>query len=1056
MKNTEVESINARKDEIARLKKELEQKNRELEIEAALERVRARTMAMQKSSELAEAAQLLYQQFHLLGINTFTCAYMFIEEENNIQRGWAVAADGKLMPDFFVFPLKGDTVLDARFESWKNKQPLHEAEIHGEANKLHHEFIVSIQPPEFADLIVNLLPDQVFFYNANFTYGYLFIVNTVPFNIQEKEIAIRFAKVFEQTYTRFLDLKKAEAQAREAQIEAALERVRSKTIAMHNSTDVGDTVVTMFAELVKLGIQSNRCGIVIFNESTVSEIWTAKSTSGDNNSLVIGYLDTTIHPLLNNVRLAWGKKDSFFSFKMEGEYLQEYYQTINNYREYPTTFNLNSLPEQETLSDFFFPEGAIFAFTNEPLKTKDTIIFKRFAGVFGQTYRRYLDLKKAEKQAREAYIETSLERVRSRTMGMQKSSELQEVINRIFVEMTGLGVQMDSSYIITHLDEDINKGFYAWVSINEQSYASSLHQAYLDHPVVHRFYKAWNEKEPHFAAIYSKAEKNRYFRYQFKYSPQLSQIPEQRKKVILDGNGWSLSWAILKNAAIIIQRYHNQPFTEDEINIQKRFAKVFEQTYTRFLDLQKAEEQARDALKQASLDRVRGEIASMRNSEDLSRITPVIWRELKALEVPFFRCGVFIFDESVEKVGVYLSTPEGMAIAALNLSFDANELTKNTVEHWRKKRIFRTHWNREDFVNWTRSMMKLGQVGSAESYQGAADAPESLNLHFVPFRQGMLYVGDGNPLTNDKIDLVKTLAEAFSIAYARYEDFKHLEEAKNKIEITLTELKAAQSQLVQAEKMASLGELTAGIAHEIQNPLNFVNNFSEVSNELMDEMKEELATGNWQSATEIADDIKQNLEKINHHGKRAESIVKGMLLHSRSNSGQKELTDINALCDEYLRLSYHGFRAKDKSFNADFKLEADETLPKIEVVPQDIGRVFLNLINNAFYAAPLPPEVGFKDPNCEHKPLVIVKTSYLPPSGGMRGACLVSVSDNGPGIPSSIKDKIFQPFFTTKPTGQGTGLGLSLSYDIVKAHGGELKVESKEGEGTTFIVSLYI
>jgi signal transduction histidine kinase len=253
--------------------------------------------------------------------------------------------------------------------------------------------------------------------------------------------------------------------------------------------------------------------------------------------------------------------------------------------------------------------------------------------------------------------------------------------------------------------------------------------------------------------------------------------------------------------------------------------------------------------------------------------------------------------------------------------------------------------------------------------------------------------------------------------------------------------------------MASLGELTAGIAHEIQNPLNFVNNFSEVSKELIAEMNEELAIGteaSVQLAKEIAGDIEQNLEKINHHGKRADAIVKGMLQHSRTSSGVKEPTDINALADEYLRLSYHGLRAKDKSFNADFKLEADENLPKINVIPQDIGRVLLNLINNAFYVVNEKVKKNIDG----YKPEVIVKTSLIPPSGG--GGASISVSDNGPGIPPHIVDKIFQPFFTTKPTGSGTGLGLSLSYDIVKAHGGEISVESNEGEGSEFIIQMPI
>ena len=271
-----------------------------------------------------------------------------------------------------------------------------------------------------------------------------------------------------------------------------------------------------------------------------------------------------------------------------------------------------------------------------------------------------------------------------------------------------------------------------------------------------------------------------------------------------------------------------------------------------------------------------------------------------------------------------------------------------------------------------------------------------------------------------------------------------LEKQKERIQDTLTELKSTQSQLIQSEKMASLGELTAGIAHEIQNPLNFVNNFSEVNEELLAEMKEELDKGNIEDAKSIANDAIDNQQKINHHGKRADAIVKGMLQHSRSSSGKKEPNDINALCDEYLRLAYHGLRAKDKSFNATMKTDFDETIGKINIIPQDIGRVVLNLITNAFYAVndrKKLEQTGFE-------PTVTVGTKKV----GEK--VLISVKDNGSGIPKKVLAKIFQPFFTTKPTGQGTGLGLSLSYDIVKLHGGELSVKSKVGEGTTFTIAL--
>jgi signal transduction histidine kinase len=248
--------------------------------------------------------------------------------------------------------------------------------------------------------------------------------------------------------------------------------------------------------------------------------------------------------------------------------------------------------------------------------------------------------------------------------------------------------------------------------------------------------------------------------------------------------------------------------------------------------------------------------------------------------------------------------------------------------------------------------------------------------------------------------------------------------------------------------MASLGELTAGIAHEIQNPLNFVNNFSEVSSELIKEMVEEVDKGNAEEVKAIANDVVQNLEKINHHGKRAADIVKGMLQHSRSSNGVKEPTDINALADEYLRLAYHGLRAKDKSFNATMETDFDEKIGNINIIPQDIGRVILNLITNAFYVV----NEKSKQEIAGYEPTVKVNTSLTYLLGG-RGV-IISIEDNGNGIPPKVLDKIFQPFFTTKPTGQGTGLGLSLSYDIIKAHGGELKVETKEGDGATFTIIL--
>ncbi len=303
-----------------------------------------------------------------------------------------------------------------------------------------------------------------------------------------------------------------------------------------------------------------------------------------------------------------------------------------------------------------------------------------------------------------------------------------------------------------------------------------------------------------------------------------------------------------------------------------------------------------------------------------------------------------------------------------------------------------------------------------------------------------------------QIGLIIGLVLAFLLTVVAFIGYRNkqksnslLKSQKKEIENTLTLLKSTQSQLIQSEKMASLGELTAGIAHEIQNPLNFVNNFSEINIELIDEMEQEINDGNYDKTKEIARDIKENEQKVNHHGKRAGDIVKGMLQHSRSTKNAiKEPTNINKLVDEYLRLAYHGLRAKDKTFNATMKTDFDETIGDINTIPQDIGRVILNLITNAFYTVNEKAKQNIEG----FEPTIEVGTKK-----GVNKV-LISVKDNGNGIPQKVLDKIFQPFFTTKPAGQGTGLGLSLSYDIVKAHGGELKVLTKEGEGSEFTILL--
>ncbi|MFI5134193.1 MAG: sensor histidine kinase [Chitinophagales bacterium] len=639
-----------------------------------------------------------------------------------------------------------------------------------------------------------------------------------------------------------------------------------------------------------------------------------------------------------------------------------------------------------------------------------------------------------------------MEKVRARAMAMQKPGELVEVAQLLRKEMGLLGVEeLETSSIYIH--DEVSGTTECWYAI--QDIREQNRKLVTDHMIINlndtwvgremlKFYTSGQKQ----ASIVMQGENRKeWINYCSQHSTLLQGyygdvIPERTYHLLKFSNGYM-------GAA------SPGDISAESWELLKRATSVFSLAYTRFNDLQLAEANAKEAIKQSALDRIRADIASMRTIADLDRITPLIWNELTILGLPFIRCGVFIMDESQKLIHTFLSTPDGKAIAAFHIPYTTPGNISQVLNHWYEKKNYIDHWDEKAFTEFAATLVKQGVLVSSQQY--LQTIPHGgFHLHFLPFLQGMLYVGNTDRLSEDQIKLIQSVADAFSTAYARYEDFNKLEAAKQQVDKTLVDLKQAQTQLVQSEKMASLGELTAGIAHEIQNPLNFVNNFSDVSNELLEEMKNELEKGNTEDAIAIAEDVRQNLEKILHHGKRADAIVKGMLQHSRTSSGQKELTDINVLADEYLRLAFHGLRAKDKSFNAKFETDFDSSIEKINVIPQDIGRVILNLINNAFYAASAKA-LATADSN--YVPTVTVTTKKLSDKPDSHRVEL-RVIDNGNGIPQKLLEKIFQPFFTTKPTGQGTGLGLSLSYDIVKAHGGEIKVETKGGEGSEFIISL--
>ncbi|RFN60511.1 GHKL domain-containing protein [Marixanthomonas ophiurae] len=439
---------------------------------------------------------------------------------------------------------------------------------------------------------------------------------------------------------------------------------------------------------------------------------------------------------------------------------------------------------------------------------------------------------------------------------------------------------------------------------------------------------------------------------------------------------------------------------------------------------------------------------TIQKSNDLIKVAESLYNELRLLDFTNIRNAQVVINLGDNQNYLVCIYTEGTAEIFKESRYETSPIIQNLYDELDTSHnaLYQKEIKDKEFEDWL-----TWRKNTTSTFDKKLLEARSVCFYLYSIGEGHLGISTYNSITKQQLEILKRFRNVFELAYRRFMDVAKAEEQaenlkleKETLEKTLIELKATQSQLIHSEKMASLGELTAGIAHEIQNPLNFVNNFSEISMELLEEMLEELNSGNIEEVKFITKDVIQNLEKTLYHGKRADGIVKGMLQHSRKNTDEKKYADINALADEYLRLAYHGLRAKDKSFNATLETDFDESIGKVYLIPQDMGRVILNLLNNAFYAVNDKKQQNLK----YYQPTVSISTKKN------KEKIEIKISDNGNGIPQNILDKIFQPFFTTKPTGEGTGLGLSLSYDIVKAQSGELKVQTKKEKGTTFIIEL--
>ena len=621
---------------------------------------------------------------------------------------------------------------------------------------------------------------------------------------------------------------------------------------------------------------------------------------------------------------------------------------------------------------------------------------------------------------REVEIEKAFEKVRECAMTMRHSSDLQEVVNLVAQELNNMNLDITGVFMVINNDE-IDKQFTFWGSTGvAETYMKRAAIPFLDRPIYRVLAEGTTKGESFFVEEYTREEKIEFFEHLFKYPPYNSSTPEWKEQVLAREGGYTRSVSVSHYTSIFVVNHFGRKLSDEDNEILKRFGKVFEQSYTRFLDLQKAEARAFEAIKQASVDRVRGEIASMRTSEDLNRITPIIWRELKTLEVPFIRCGVYIVDETKEKVQAYLTTPNGKSLGVLNLSPDANEHIINIVEHWKKNQVYKEHWNKEEFINWTKSMIEIGQVQNVETYQGSSTPPESLNLHFVPFAQGMLYVGSVSPLTEEKLEVVKTLAEAFAIAYARYEDFKNIEEAKSKTEKTLKELKIAQERLQELDQLKS--RFFANISHEFRTPLTLV------LGEIDSVMSENI-------------DVKEKgkLQVANRNARRLLGLINQLLDLSKLEAGSMELNAEQHNIVSFLKSLFYSFESLSESQKITLKFESEcENIPVV-FDPDKMEKIFYNLISNAF---------KFVSSNGEIKVNLNIINS----------AAEIRIKDTGIGIPPDRLPHIFDRFYQADSSAsrkhEGTGIGLALTKELIELHKGSISVNSKEGEGSEFIILL--